>query len=62
MQIKQVDKMSTKNMDNYKQRTFRDIFGQLDTQEYKTTKKQIVRLQLKTKTKADLLKERPDNI
>ena len=61
MQIKQVDKMSTKNMDNYKQRTFRDIFGQLDTQKYKTTKKQIVRLQLKTKTKADL-KERPDNI
>ena len=61
MQIKQVDKMSTKNMDNYKQRTFRDIFGQLDTQEYKTTKKQIVRLQLKTKTKADL-KKRPDNI
>ena len=61
MQIKQVDKMSTKNMDNYKQRTFRDIFGQLDIQEYKTTKKQIVRLQLKTKTKADL-KERPDNI
>ena len=53
--------MSTKNMDNYKQRTFRDIFGQLDTQKYKTTKKQIVRLQLKTKTKADL-KERPDNI
>ena len=53
--------------------TFRDIFGQLHTQEYKATKKHIVRLQLKVKgkpdkindlilkTKADL-KVGPDNI
>ena len=38
--------MSTKNVNDYKQKTFRDIFGQLHTQEYKATKKQIVRLQL----------------
>ena len=31
--------MSTKNVNNYKLKTFRDIFGQLHTQEYKTTKK-----------------------
>ena len=41
MQIKQVDyKMITKNVNSYKQKTFRDIFGQLHTQEYKTMKKQ----------------------
>ena len=38
--------MSTKSVNNYKEETFRDIFGQLHTQEYKATKKQIVRLQL----------------
>ena len=38
--------MSTKKVKNYKQKTFRDIFGQLHTQGYKATKKQIVRLQL----------------
>ena len=31
--------MSTKNVINYKQKTFRDISGQLHTQEHKTTKK-----------------------
>ena len=41
--------MSTKNINNYKLKTFRDIFGQLHTQEYKTTKKQIVRFQLNEK-------------
>ena len=41
--------MSTKNVNNYKLKTFRDIFGQLHTQEYKTTKKQIVRFQLNEK-------------
>ena len=35
--------MSTKNVNNY------DTFGQLHTQEYKTTKKQIVSLQLNEK-------------
>ena len=46
MQIKQDDcKMSTENVNNYKWKTFLDIFGQLHTQEYKATKKQIVRLQ-----------------
>ena len=35
--------MSTKNV------TFRDIFRQLHTQEYKTTKKQAVKLQLNEK-------------
>ena len=39
-------KTCTKNVGNYKWNTFRDIFGQLHTQEYKVTKKQIVRLQL----------------
>ena len=34
--------MSTENVNNYKLKTFCDIFGQL----YKTTKKQIVRFQL----------------
>ena len=38
--------MNTKNVNNYKQRTFRDIFGQLHTQEYKARKKQIVTFQL----------------
>ena len=34
LQINQVDyKMSTKNVYNYKYKTFRDIFGQLHTQE-----------------------------
>ena len=37
--------MSTKNVNNFKWKTFFDIFGQLHTQEYKVTKKQIVRLQ-----------------
>ena len=41
--------MSTKNVNNYKSKTFRDIFGQLHTQEYKATKKQIVKLQLNEK-------------
>ena len=50
VQKKQVDcKMSTKNVNNYKQKIFRDIFGQLLAQEYKATKKQIVRLQLNEK-------------
>ena len=40
--------MSTKNVDNYK-RHFEIFFGQLHTQEYKATKKQIVRLQLNEK-------------
>ena len=31
--------MSAKNETNYKLKTFRDIFGQLHTQEYKATKK-----------------------
>ena len=40
VQKKQVDcKMSTKNVNNYKQKIFRDIFGQLLAQEYKATKK-----------------------
>ena len=73
MQIKQVDcKVSTKNVNNYKEKTFRDISGQLHTQKYKATQKQIVRLQLNQKkpdkinelilkTNTDL-KEGPDNI
>ena len=32
-------------MNDYIQKTFRDNFGQLHTQEYKATKIQIVRLQ-----------------
>ena len=49
VQRKQVDcKMSTKNVNNYKWKTFPNIFGQLYTQEYKTTKKQM-RLQLTEK-------------
>ena len=42
--------MSTKNVNNYRLKTFRNIFGQLHTQEYKTTKKQIVRFQLNEKS------------
>ena len=38
--------MSTKNVNNYKLKTFRNIVGQLHTQEYKTTKKQIVSVRL----------------
>ena len=50
VQIKQIDKkMSTKKMNNYKKKTFRDIFGQLHSQEYKATKKKIERLQLNAK-------------
>ena len=53
VQIKQADyKISTKNVNNYKQKTCRDVFGQLHTQEHKVTKKQIVRVQLnKNKSK-----------
>ena len=36
--------MSIKNVNNCKQKIFRDIFRQLHTQEYKATKKQRVRL------------------
>ena len=47
MQMKQADcKISNTNVKNYK---FRDIFGQLHKQEYKATKKQIVKLQLNEK-------------
>ena len=54
--------MSTKDVNNYKQKTFCDIFGQLHTQEYKATKKEIVRLQLnkknlKEKGKPDMINE-----
>ena len=38
--------MGTKNVNNYKQKTFRDIFEQLHTQKYKAAKNQIVSLQL----------------
>ena len=59
-------------MNNYKEKTFCDVFVQLHTQEYKATKKHIVRLKevkgkpdkinkLILKRKADL-KEGPDNI
>ena len=42
VQIKQVDcKMGTKNVNNYKWKTFRNVFGQLHIQEYKATKKQM---------------------
>ena len=50
LQIKQADsKLRTKNVNNYKLKTFRDVFGQLQTQGYKATKKQIVRYQLNEK-------------
>ena len=43
VQIKQVDcKLSTKNVNNYTLKTFRDDLGQLHTQEYKAPKKHIV--------------------
>ena len=46
VQTKQVDcKMSTRNVN----KTFRDIFGQLHTQEYKATKEKMLRLQLNEK-------------
>ena len=48
--------MSTKNVSNYKWKIFRDIFGQLHTQEFKATKKQM-RLQLNEKK---LKESRPD--
>ena len=35
------------------ERPFRDIFGQLQTQECKVTKKQIIRLQLNEKKSKD---------
>ena len=38
--------MSTKNVNDYELKGFRDTFGQLHTQEYETPKKQIVRFQL----------------
>ena len=37
--------MSTRNVN----KTFRDIFGQLHTQEYKATKEKMLRLQLNEK-------------
>ena len=37
--------MSAKNVNNYKQNTFLNIFGQLHTQKYKATKKKVVRFQ-----------------
>ena len=50
VQIKQADcKMSTNNVNNYKWKTFHDIFKQLHTQENKAMKQQIVRLQLNEK-------------
>ena len=47
--------MSIKNVNTYKYKTFRDIFGQMHT-EYKATKNQIVRLQLKEKKSKESLK------
>ena len=48
--IKQVYcRMSAKNLNNYKQNTFCDIFGQLHTQQYKVTKKKVLRFQLNEK-------------
>ena len=41
--------MRTKNVNDYKKKTFRGIFGQLHTQEYKAKKKQIARFQLNEK-------------
>ena len=46
-QIKQFDcKMNTKIVNNYNQKSFCDIFGQLHTKKYKATEKQTVRFQL----------------
>ena len=42
-------KMSTKNVNNYKWKIFRDAFGQLHTEDYKATEKQLVRLLLNEK-------------
>ena len=40
VQVKQVDcKMRTKNVNNYRSKTFHDIFGQLHTQQYKKKQK-----------------------
>ena len=36
--------MSTKNVNNYNYKIFRDVFGQLHKQEYEATKKQINKL------------------
>ena len=36
--------MSTKNVNNYSYKIFRDVFGQLHKQEYEATKKQINKL------------------
>ena len=41
--------MSAENVNNYKQITCCDIFGQLHTQQYKVTKKKVVRFQLNEK-------------
>ena len=50
VQIKQIDyKINIKDVNNCKWKTFRDMFGQLHTEEHKATKKQIVRLQLNEK-------------
>ena len=50
VQIKQVDcNMSAKNVNNFEWKTFGEIFGQLHTQKYDSTKNQIVRLQLNEK-------------
>ena len=50
VQIKQVGcRMSTKNVNNYKQKKFCNIFGQLHAQEYNATKKKVVRLHLNEK-------------
>ena len=46
-QIKQIDlKMSINEVNSYKKKIFRYIFGQLHTQEYQVTKKEVVKLQL----------------
>ena len=37
--------MSAENVNNYKQNTFLNIFGQLHTQQYKATKKKVRRFQ-----------------
>ena len=41
--------MSAENVNNYKQNTFCDIFGQLQTQQYKVRKKKVVRFELDEK-------------
>ena len=53
--------MSAENVNNYKQITFCDIFGQLHTQQYKVTKKKVVRFQLNEK-KSKEIKGKQDNI